>query len=179
MLSLYSNFQNHAEFGTVPTHTKNFTQVPINNFYESLDHVGSVLLPMKKTMCYLAAISATVLTNIVLQPLYLAFAYLSYLSAKLVSNKTEGNLISKGHTESLARYSNMLFHKASDHSDKVGKCVDTVFSYAFTFVIWTVAFVLTPADRLCEKVASKFSKPQPPEPANGQATEEGAAPKIG
>lgn len=126
MLSnIWKDFKNHAESGAVPIKLREGVEkqhlsfssfsykdyVPKNCFYQSLDRVGSVTLPVKKTVCYLAAISATLLTNIVLQPLYLAFAYLSYLPAKLVSNKTEGRLTLRKDTESLVDYSNMFFYK--------------------------------------------------------------------
>ncbi|WP_341812041.1 hypothetical protein [Wolbachia endosymbiont (group A) of Conops quadrifasciatus] len=96
------------------------------------------------------------LTNIVLQPLYLAFAYLSYWPAK-GSAKVTDKFGLKDNTKSLVDYSSTFLDKAWEHSGKVGKFVNTVLSYVCTAVIWAAALVMTPLTWAVDKVSSKFS----------------------
>ncbi|MDR0288879.1 MAG: hypothetical protein LBH78_02410 [Rickettsiales bacterium] len=155
----YENFKQYAHNGTVPTVTDNSSQVPQNCFYKSVDHVNSVVGPVKYVTCSTIAITAMALTSIVLQPLYLAFAYLSYWPAKGLAKVTDKFGL-KDNTESLVGYSDTLLRKALKHSEKVADFVGTALSYAVSAVIWTAALVVTPLTWAVDKVSSKFSKSQ-------------------
>ncbi|WCR53369.1 MAG: hypothetical protein PG981_000391 [Wolbachia endosymbiont of Ctenocephalides orientis wCori] len=98
------------------------------------------------------------LANMVFQPLYLIFAYLSYLPAKLILQQN---------TEALVNYSNMLSFKADTHSITAAQFVNTVLSYIFSAFIWTAALALTPGMQAYDAVRSKFSDvEEPDEPSN-------------
>ncbi|WP_395462990.1 hypothetical protein [Wolbachia endosymbiont of Cantharis cryptica] len=161
MSSLY-NFKGYAANGTVPTVTKNNSQVPQNCFYQSVDHINSVVGPVKNVVFGvgkqggMVSLTTFTLANIVLRPLYLAFAYLSYWPAKGLAKVTD-KFDLKDNTQSLVGYSNTLSGKAWNHSEKVADFVNTVLSYAVSAVIWAAALVITPLTWAIDKVSSKFS----------------------
>uniref|UniRef100_A0AAU7YMV4 Uncharacterized protein n=1 Tax=Wolbachia endosymbiont of Oeneis ivallda TaxID=3171168 RepID=A0AAU7YMV4_9RICK len=96
------------------------------------------------------------LTYVVLQPLYLTLAYLSYWPAKGLA-KVVGSCDFAENTKSLIDYSSMLSCKAWEHSSALSKFVNTVLSYVVSAVIWAAALVVTPLVWTIDKVASKFS----------------------
>ncbi|MDR1139041.1 MAG: hypothetical protein LBJ80_01720 [Rickettsiales bacterium] len=156
--SSYKNFKQYAHNGTVPVEIqKDLSMVPQNCFYKSVDHINSVVGPVKNVTSNTTAITTFALTSIVLQPLYLAFAYLSYWPAKGLAKVTDKFGL-KDNTESLVDYSNTLSEKALEHSGKVAEFVKTVLSYAISAVIWTAALVVTPITWAVDKVSSKFNE---------------------
>ncbi|MDR3131685.1 MAG: hypothetical protein LBU02_01130 [Rickettsiales bacterium] len=173
----YKNFKQYAQFGTVPV-AENNNQVPQNCFYKSVHYIDNVVGPVKDAVfgveeskdnlggrkhrnCGMIGLAVLALTNIVLQPLYLAFAYLSYWPAKGLAKVTDKFGL-KDNTESLVGYSNTLSDKAWDHSIKVADFVKTVLSYAVSAVIWTVALIVTPITWAVDKVSSKFNDMKAP-----------------
>ncbi|WP_341808730.1 hypothetical protein [Wolbachia endosymbiont (group E) of Neria commutata] len=201
MLNILENFTNHAEYGVVPAKLRegvkepsfsfnNKEFAPKNCFFKSVHYVDSVVGRVKDvvfgvnrsdyginsrthTITGIIRPAVFALTNIALQPLYLAFACLSYWLAKGLAKITD-KFDLKDKTESLVNYSNMLSNKAETHSRKVGEFINKTLSYAFAFVIWTIASLITPFIWAGEKVASKLSKTQAPEPAKDAKI--GAAP---
>ncbi|MDG7053065.1 MAG: hypothetical protein LKM45_04245 [Wolbachia endosymbiont of Alcedoecus sp.] len=175
MSSLYDNFKQYAQFGTVPTVKQDDgSQVLQNCFYKSVDHINSVVGPVKNVLFGVklnfsgmykveptVGIAVFALTNIVLQPLYLAFAYLSYWPAKGLAKLTDKFGL-KDNTESLVGYSNTLSDKACYHSAKIANFVNTVLSFAVSAVIWTAALVVTPLTWTVDKVSSKFNEVKGP-----------------
>ncbi|MDR2609608.1 MAG: hypothetical protein LBC06_03375 [Rickettsiales bacterium] len=154
--SSYKNFKQYAYNGTVPAETqKDLSMVPQNCFYESVDHINNVVGPVKNVTCNTIAITTGALTNIVLQPLYLAFAYLSYWPAKGLAKVTDKFSFEE---KSLVDYSNTLSEKALEHSGKVADFVKTVLSYAVSAIIWTAALIVTPLTWAVDKVSSKFNE---------------------
>lgn len=170
LLNTCENFKNYAEYGIVPGREKNGHSVPQNSFYRSVNYIDGIVGPIKDAVFgvgvrgnYIGSRSeenAGTLTHItwiaamaILKPLYLTFAYLSYLPAKLTSRKN---------TESLVDYSSTLLHNADKHSDTVAELVKTVLSYICAAVIWTAALIVTPIVFITEKahgaVKSKLSE---------------------
>jgi len=96
------------------------------------------------------------LASVILQPLYLALAYLSYWPAKGLA-KAIDSFDLKRNTKSFIDYSSMLSRKTWDHSSALSKFVNTVLSYVVSAVIWAAALVVTPLVWTIDKVASKFS----------------------
>ncbi|MGL9761700.1 MAG: hypothetical protein ACR5LB_05895 [Wolbachia sp.] len=171
--SSYENFKQYARFKTVPV-AENNNQVPQNCFYKSVYYIDSVLGPVKDAVfgveeskdnlgsrehgnLGMVGLTTCALANIVLQPLYLAFAYLSYWTAKGLT-KVIDKFGLKDNAESLVGYSNTLSNKADEHSEKVAEFVNSVLSYAISAVIWTAALVVTPLTLAIDKVSSKFSE---------------------
>uniref|UniRef100_A0A3B0JCG8 Uncharacterized protein n=1 Tax=Wolbachia endosymbiont of Aleurodicus dispersus TaxID=1288877 RepID=A0A3B0JCG8_9RICK len=177
MLSLYKNFKGYSRYGTVSTKIVRDNEVPQNSFYKSVHYIDSVVGPVKDAVfgvqssqvCLggrkngsLGIICVTVLalTYVVLQPLYLTLAYLSYWPAKglaKVIGESDFQEDLEGDTESLIDYSFMLSNKAWDLSGALAQFVNAVLSYAVSAVIWAAALVITPLTWAIDKVASKFS----------------------
>ncbi|UIP91237.1 hypothetical protein IYZ83_003560 [Wolbachia pipientis] len=174
MSSLFKNFNRYAKYGTVPTKSVRGNEVPQNSFYKSVHYINSVIGPVKDAVsgvkssqvCLggrknesldIICTAVWTLTYVVLQPLYLALAYLSYWPAKGLTKITDrfGDL--KDNTESLIDYSSMLSEKVWGHSGALAMLVNTVLSHAVSAVIWTAAFVVTPLVWAIDEVASKFS----------------------
>ncbi|KLT22729.1 hypothetical protein wVul_0736 [Wolbachia endosymbiont of Armadillidium vulgare str. wVulC] len=162
MSSLYSNFKGYAKLGITPTKSVVGNEVPKNSFYKSVHLINSVVGPVKNVAFGNLLISsvtyniAFTLANVVLQPLYLALAYLSYWPTKGLAKATD-NFNLKNNTKSLIDYSCMLSNKAWGHSRLLANFVNTVLSYAVSAVIWAAALVVTPLIWAVDKVASKFS----------------------
>ena len=168
--SSYKNFKQYAQHGTVPVVTENNSQVPQNCFHKSVHYIDNIVGPVKNVLFGvksdypgryeaepMVGTAVLALTNIVLQPLYLAFAYLSYWTAKGLAKVTDKFGL-KDNTQSLVGYSNTLSEKALRHSEKVAEFVNTVLSCAISAVIWTAALVVTPITWTVDKVSSKFSE---------------------
>lgn len=163
MSSLYKNFKEYAECGNVPTKGVGYNKVPQNSFYKSVDLINSVIGPVKnvalgsyKKNPSMIGIITFALASVILQPLYLALAYLSYWPAKGLAKVTD-SYGPKCYTRSLIDYSSMLSNKACDHSSTLAQFVNAVLSYAVSAVIWAAALVITPLAWTIDKVASKFS----------------------
>lgn len=108
MVDTWENFKYYAKYGTVPTkYTKDYTQVPKNSFYKSVNHVNSVALPLKKCINSVIFNAVLALTYISLNLLNTAFAYLSYWPAKGFSKAIDNKDLKKN-TESLVNYSDSL-----------------------------------------------------------------------
>ncbi|MBS9531870.1 MULTISPECIES: hypothetical protein [unclassified Wolbachia] len=162
MSSLFKNFNRYAKYGTVPA-AKNNSEVPQNSFYKSVHYINSVIGPVKnvalgsyKKNPSMIGIITFALANVVLQPLYLALAYLSYWPAKGLA-KVVGSYDFAENTKSLIDYSSMLSLKAWNHSGALSEFVNAVLDYAVSAVIWAAALVVTPLVWTIDKVASKFS----------------------
>ncbi|MFP3028624.1 MAG: hypothetical protein ACEY3L_21145 [Wolbachia sp.] len=163
MSSSYSNFKKYVKFGDVPTKSVRGNEVPQNNFYKSVHYINSVIGPVKnvalgsyKKNPPMIWIITFALASVILQPLYLALAYLSYWPAKGLAKVTDSYDL-KCNTRSLIDYSSMLSNKARNHSDTLATFVNAVLSYAVSTVIWAAALVITPLVWTIDKVASKFS----------------------
>lgn len=163
MSSSYSNFKKYVKFGDVPTKSVRGNEVPQNNFYKSVHYINSVIGPVKNVALVsykrnppMIWIITFALASVILQPLYLALAYLSYWPAKGLA-KVVDSFDLKRNTKSLIDYSSMLSCKAWDHSNALATFVNTVLSYAVSAVIWAAALVVTPLVWTIDKVASKFS----------------------
>lgn len=146
MSSLYSNFKDYDQCGKVPTkrvpcfgyyHNSRYDyvgEIPQNSFYKSVHCIDSIVRPVKDVACSMASNVTFTLASVVLQPLYLALAYLSYWPAKGLA-KAVDNLDPNGKTESLINYSFMLSCKARNHGGAVAGFVRTILSYAVSAVI--------------------------------------------
>ncbi|MBR9982968.1 MAG: hypothetical protein MUP48_03735 [Wolbachia endosymbiont of Homalodisca vitripennis] len=163
MSSLYKNFKEYYRYGTVPTKSVRGNKVPQNSFYKSVHYIDSVIGPVKnvalgsyKKNPSMIGIITFALASVILQPLYLALAYLSYWPARGLAKVTD-NYDLKCNTRSLIDYSSMLSNKAWDHSSTLAQFVNAVLSYAVSAVIWAAAFIVTPLVWAIDKVASKFS----------------------
>ncbi|WP_353274438.1 hypothetical protein [Wolbachia endosymbiont (group A) of Ennomos erosarius] len=134
-MSVYRYFRRYVEYGVVPAKkAEDNTLVPENSFYKSVRYVDNVLGPVKDVICgveskdnynkyyqdndkceyvghraegvySLCALGAVLAANIILQPLCLILAYLSYFPIKL-SSKITGNYCLKASTKSLVDHSN-------------------------------------------------------------------------
>lgn len=164
MSNLFKNFSKYAARGIIPTRDGHFgCQVPQNSFYKSVHYINSVIGPVKnvalgsyKKNPSMIEIITFALANVVLQPLYLALAYLSYWPAKGLA-KVVGSYDFAENTKSLIDYSSMLSLKAWNHSGALSEFVNAVLNYAVSAVIWAAALVVTPLVWTIDKVASKFS----------------------
>lgn len=161
MSSLYNNFKQYAKYGAVPV-AENNSKVPQNGFYKSVHYINSVIGPVKNVALgsyqnpSMIQTTTFALASVILQPLYLALAYLSYWPAKGLA-KAIDSFDLKRNTKSLIDYSSMLSCKAWDHSSALSKFVNAVLNYAASAVIWAAALVVTPLVWTIDKVASKFS----------------------
>ncbi|QJT94683.1 hypothetical protein HGO53_05470 [Wolbachia endosymbiont of Diaphorina citri] len=163
MSNLFENFSKYAARGIVPTRRFGYHLVPQNSFYKSVHYIDSVVGPVKnvalgsyKKNPSMIGIITFALASVILQPLYLALAYLSYWPAKGLAKVTD-NYDLKCNTRSLIDYSSMLSCKAWDHSSALSKFVNAVLNYAVSAVIWAAALIVTPLIWAIDKVASKFS----------------------
>ncbi len=161
MSSLFKNFNRYAKYGTVPA-AKNNSEVPQNSFYKSVHYIDNVVGPVKNVALgsyqnpSMIQTTTFALANVILQPLYLALAYLSYWPAKGLA-KVVGSYDFAENTKSLIDYSSMLSLKAWNHSGALSEFVNAVLNYAVSAVIWAAALVVTPLVWTIDKVASKFS----------------------
>ncbi|MDG7055866.1 MAG: hypothetical protein LJD31_05120, partial [Wolbachia endosymbiont of Menacanthus eurysternus] len=111
------------------------------------------------SLCQLAAFLAT---SIVLQPLLLTVAYLSYFPLKLFSKITGDNCL-KASTRSLVDYSNIFLDIGQKCTIAVFEAFNKVVSYICAAVVWAAALIITPLVWACNKVQSKLSEIQEPE----------------
>ncbi|WP_425384407.1 hypothetical protein [Wolbachia endosymbiont (group B) of Eupithecia inturbata] len=162
MPSSYSNFKKYVKFGDVPTKSVGCNKIPQNSFYKSVYLINSVVGPVKNVALgsyqnpSMIQTTTFALASVILQPLYLALAYLSYWPAKGLA-KVVDSFDLKRNTKSFIDYSSMLSRKTWDHSSALSKFVNTVLSYVVSAVIWAAALVVTPLVWTIDKVASKFS----------------------
>ncbi|MDN5247741.1 MAG: hypothetical protein QWI36_01195 [Wolbachia endosymbiont of Tyrophagus putrescentiae] len=150
-------------------------KIPRNSFYKSLYTIDSVIGHVKDIICgvtgsrhqnflgerkkstiFLVRGVICILANIVLQPLYLALAYISYWPVKGFAKVTNNNNLRES-SESLVDYSNVLSSKTGNHSAAFACFVNTVLSYACAAVIWAAALAITPLVWIIDKVASKLN----------------------
>lgn len=115
-MSVYRYFRRYVEYGVVPAkRAEDCTLVPENSFYKSVHYVDNILGPVKDVICGveskngyndqyiknceyvgyraeevfpLCERGAFLAASIILQPLFLMVAYLSYFPAKLLSKIT-------------------------------------------------------------------------------------------
>lgn len=183
-MSVYRYFRRYVEYGVVPAkRAEDCTLVPESSFYKSVHYVDNVLGPVKdvicgveskdddnckyvgyrtKGVCSLCALTAFLATSIILQPLFLMVAYLSYLPVKLLSRMT-GDYCFKMSTKSLVDHSNMFLEMGQDCADTVSRVFNKIVSYACAAIIWAAASMITPLVWACNKVQSKLSEIQEPE----------------
>ncbi|WP_374698820.1 hypothetical protein [Wolbachia endosymbiont (group B) of Limnophora tigrina] len=189
-MSVYRYFRRYVEYGVVPAkRAEDCTLVPENSFYKSVSYVDSVLGPVKDVICGveskngyndqyiknceyvgyraeevfpLCKRGAFLAASIILQPLCLILAYLSYFPAKLLS-KIIGDYRFKMDTKSLVDYSNIFLETGQNCANVVSRIFNKIVSYACTAVIWAAASIITPLVWACDKVQSKLSEIQEPE----------------
>ncbi|MBS9530623.1 hypothetical protein INQ25_04415 [Wolbachia endosymbiont of Rhagoletis cerasi] len=191
-MSVYQYFRRYVEYGVVPAkRAEDCTLVPENSFYKSVHYVDNILGPVKDVICgveskddynkyhknndkceyvghraesvySLCTLGAILAANIILQPLFLMVAYLSYLPVKLLS-KITGDYCFKTDTKSFVDYSNMFLEMGQDCADTVSRVFNKIVSYACAAIIWAAALMITPLMLACDKVQSKLSEIQEPE----------------
>ncbi len=111
------------------------------------------------SLCTLGAVLAA---NIILQPLFLIVACLSYFPVKLLS-KITGDYCFKTDTKSFVNYSNIFLEMGQDCANAVARVFNKIVSYACAAIIWAAASIITPLVWACDKVQSKLSEVQKPE----------------
>lgn len=188
-MSVYRYFRRYIEYGVVPAkRAEDCTLVPENSFYKSVHYVDNILGPVKDVICgveskddynkyyknndkceyvghraervySLCTLGAILAANIILQPLFLMVAYLSYLPVKLLS-KITGDYCFKTDTKSFVDYSNMFLGMEQDCASAVARVFNKIVSYACAAIIWTGALMITPLMLACDKVQSKLSEIQ-------------------
>ncbi|MCM1001427.1 MAG: hypothetical protein KTV72_03820 [Wolbachia endosymbiont of Melophagus ovinus] len=187
-MSVYQYFKRYVEYGIVPAkRTKDFTLVPKSSFYKSVHYIDNVLGPVKDIICgveseddhnnqymseyvgyragkvySLCQLAAFLATSIVLQPLLLTAAYLSYFPLKLFSKITGDNCL-KASTRSLVDYSNIFLDIGQKCTIAVFEAFNKIVSYICAAVVWAAALIITPLVWACNKVQSKLSEIQEPE----------------
>ncbi|MDR3132169.1 MAG: hypothetical protein LBU02_03700 [Rickettsiales bacterium] len=100
--------------------------------------------------------------SIILQPLLLIAAYLSYFPLKLFSKITGDNCL-KASTRSLVDHSNVFLDIGQECATTVSKVFNKIVSYVCAAVVWAAALIITPLVWACNKVQSKLSEIQEPE----------------
>lgn len=189
-MSVYRYFRRYVEYGVVPAkRAEDCTLVPENSFYKSVHYVDNVLGPVKdvirgveskngynnqyiKNCEYvgyrteevfpLCERGAFLAASIILQPLFLMVAYLSYFPAKLLA-KITGDYCLKASTKSLVDHSNAFLSAGQDCANAVAEVFNKIVSYACAAIIWAAASMITPLVWACNKVQSKLSEIQEPE----------------
>lgn len=191
-MSVYQYFKRYSKYGIVPAkEVKNHTPVPENSFYKSVRYVDNVLGPVKDVICgveskdnynkyyqdndkceyvghraegvySLCTLGAVLAANIILQPLFLIVACLSYFPVKLLS-KITGDYCFKTDTKSFVNYSNIFLEMGRDCANAVARVFNKIVSYACAAIIWAAASIITPLVWACDKVQSKLSEVQKPE----------------
>ncbi|MEY2393414.1 hypothetical protein [Wolbachia endosymbiont of Tettigetta isshikii] len=169
--------------------TENHTLVPESSFYKSVHYIDNVLGPIKDGICGvkikddhnnqyivnreyvdyraeqvypLCQFAAFLVTSIVLQPLLLTVAYLSYFPLKLFSKITAGNCL-KASARSLIDHSNIFLDIGQECASAVSEIFNKIVSYVCAAVVWAAALIITPLVWACNKVESKLSEIQEPE----------------
>ncbi len=191
-MSVYRYFRRYVEYGVVPAKkAEDNTLVPENSFYKSVRYVDNVLGPVKDVICgveskdnynkyyqdndkceyvghraegvySLCTLGAVLAANIILQPLFLIVACLSYFPVKLLS-KITGDYCFKTDTKSFVNYSNIFLEMGQDCANAVARVFNKIVSYACAAIIWAAASIITPLVWACDKVQSKLSEVQKPE----------------
>lgn len=192
VMSVYRYFRRYVEYGVVPAkRAEDCTLVPENSFYKSVHYVDNILGPVKDVICgveskddynkyyknndkceyvghraervySLCTLGAILAANIILQPLFLMVAYLSYLPVKLLS-KITGDYCFKTDTKSFVDYSNMFLGMGQECASGIAEVFNKIVSYACAAIIWAAASIITPLVWACDKVQSKLSEIQEPE----------------
>ncbi|WP_265031441.1 hypothetical protein [Wolbachia endosymbiont (group A) of Tiphia femorata] len=188
-MSVYRYFRRYVEYGVVPAKkAEDNTLVPENSFYKSVRYVDNVLGPVKDVICgveskdnynkyyqdndkceyvghraegvySLCTLGAVLAANIILQPLFLIVACLSYFPVKLLS-KITGDYCFKTDTKSFVNYSNIFLEIGQDCANAVARVFNKIVSYACAAIIWAAASIITPLVWACNKVQSKLSEIQ-------------------
>ncbi|WP_353283451.1 hypothetical protein [Wolbachia endosymbiont (group A) of Pogonocherus hispidulus] len=189
-MSVYRYFRRYVEYGVVPAkRAEDCTPVPESSFYKSVSYVDSVLGPVKDVICGveskngyndqyiknceyvgyraeevfpLCERGAFLAASIILQPLCLILAYLSYFPIKLLS-KITGDYCLKASTKSLVDHSNAFLSAGQECASAVARVFNKIVSYACAAIIWAAASMITPLMLACDKVQSKLSEIQKPE----------------
>ncbi|WP_264731130.1 hypothetical protein [Wolbachia endosymbiont (group A) of Sphaerophoria taeniata] len=189
-MSVYRHFRRYVEYGVVPAkRAEDCTLVPENSFYKSVHYVDNILGPVKDVICGveskngytdqyiknceyvgyraeevfpLCERGAFLAASIILQPLFLMVAYLSYFPAKLLS-KITGDYCLKASTKSLVDHSNAFLSAGQDCASAVAEVFNKIVSYSCAAIIWAAASMITPLVWACNKVQSKLSEIQEPE----------------
>ncbi|GFY79865.1 uncharacterized protein TNIN_55171 [Trichonephila inaurata madagascariensis] len=182
-MSVYRYFRRYVEYGVVPAkRAEDCTLVPENSFYKSVHYVDNILGPVKDVICgakskndkceyvgyraervySLCERGAFLAASIILQPLFLMVAYLSYFPIKLLS-KITGDYCLKASTKSLVDHSNVFLSAGQDCANAVARVFNKIVSYACAAIIWAAASMITPLVWACNKVQSKLSEIQEPE----------------
>ncbi|WP_250296433.1 hypothetical protein [Wolbachia endosymbiont of Oedothorax gibbosus] len=199
-MSVYRYFRRYVEYGVIPAkRAEDCTLVPENSFYKSVHYVDNILGPVKDVICGveskddynkyyknndkceyvghraeevfpLCKRGAFLAASIILQPLCLILAYLSYLPIKLLS-KITGDYCLKASTKSLIDHSNAFLSAGQDYANEVARVFNKIVSYACTAIIWAAALMITPLMLACDKVQSKLSEIQEPEKYQRLSTE--------
>ncbi|MBA8757174.1 hypothetical protein HCR13_03605 [Wolbachia pipientis] len=194
------SYRRYVEYGIVPAkRAKNYTLVPEDSFYKSVHYVDNVLGPVKDVICGveskddynkyyknndnceyvgyraeevfpLCKRGAFLAASIILQPLFLMVAYLSYFPTKLLS-KITGDYCLKASTKSLVDHSNAFLSARQDCASAVARVFNKIVSYACAAIIWAAALIITPLVWACDKVQSKLSEIQEPEKYQRLSTE--------
>ncbi|MDG7056699.1 MAG: hypothetical protein LKM43_00905 [Wolbachia endosymbiont of Penenirmus auritus] len=189
-MSVYQYFKRYVQYGIVPAErTENHTLVPESSFYKSVHYIDNVLGPVKDVICgveikddhnnqyivnreyvgyragkvySLCQLVAFLATSIVLQPLLLTAAYLSYFPLKLFSKITGDNYL-KASTRSLIDHSNIFLDTGQECAFAVSEVFSKIVSYVCAAVVWAAALIIAPLVWACNKVQSKLSEIQEPE----------------
>ncbi|MDR1139369.1 MAG: hypothetical protein LBJ80_01175 [Rickettsiales bacterium] len=189
-MSVYQYFKRYVEYGIVPARRmEGYTLAPESSFYKSVHYIDNVLGPVKDIICGveneddhnnqymksreyvgyragkvypLCQLAAFLATSVVLQPLLLTVAYLSYFPFKLFSKITGDNCL-KASTRSLVDHSNVFLDIGQECATAVSKVFNKIVSYICAAVVWAAALIITPFVWACNKVQSKLSEIQEPE----------------
>ncbi|MDR2609703.1 MAG: hypothetical protein LBC06_03870 [Rickettsiales bacterium] len=189
-MSVYQYFKRYVEYGIVPAErTKDHTLAPESSFYKSVHYIDNVLGPAKDIICGveseddrndqymksreyvgyraekvypLCQLAAFLAASIILQPLLLTAAYLSYFPLKLFSKITEDNCL-KASARSLIDHSNIFLDIGQEYATAVSEVFNKIVSYVCAAVVWVAALIITPLVWACNKVQSKLSEIQEPE----------------
>ncbi|MDR2548547.1 MAG: hypothetical protein LBC34_03610 [Rickettsiales bacterium] len=192
-MSVYQYFKRYVEYGIVPARrTEGHTLAPESSFYKSVHYIDNALGPVKDIICGveseddhnnqymksreyvgyragkvypLCQLAAFLATSIILQPLLLTAAYLSYFPLKLFSKITGDNCL-KASTRSLIDHSNVFLDIGQECATAVSRVFNKIVSYVCAAVVWAAALIITPLVWACNKVQSKLSEIQEPEKAS-------------
>lgn len=132
-----------------------------NKYYKNNDNCEYVGYRAEKVYS-LCALSAILAANIILQPLFLIVACLSYFPVKLLS-KITGDYCFKTDTKSFVNYSNIFLEMGQDCANAVARVFNKIVNYACAAIVWADASIITPLMWACDRAQSKLSEIQEPE----------------
>ncbi|WP_333023380.1 hypothetical protein [Wolbachia endosymbiont of Pentidionis agamae] len=98
-------------------------------------------------------------------PLYLIYAYISYLSVKTLKVSTNSNDYKKNNLSSDKHIIKSSI-KALEHSFFIADYINAILSYAFTAVIYSITLLITPIVWATDKISSKLDEIKEPEKLN-------------